>query len=79
VGVTLRCVIIEEVDPEADAAWDAALDIIADAFAEQLIAEARADAAARLGLSEELLDHGRESLTKEARAHCRLPVERMAR
>ena len=71
-GVTLRGVIIEEPDPEAAAAWDAALDLISDAFATQLIAEARAEAAARLGLSEQVLDHGRESLTKEARAELRL-------
>ena len=72
-AVTLRGVIIEEPDPDAAAAWDAALDIIADAFAEQLISEARADAAERLGLTEEALDHRRESLTKAARAEFRPP------
>lgn len=74
-GVTLRGVVIEEPDPEAVAAWDAALDIIADAFADQLIAEARAEAAARLGVDEASIDHRRESLTRVAGAELRLPLE----
>ena len=52
----------------AERAFDAALDLLAEALAEQIIADARAEVAGRLGVSPDAIDRERGGLHEELRA-----------
>ena len=63
-------VIVRPIETEdAQRLWDEAIDAFAEALADRLIAKARAQIAAELGVDEATIDRERGRITEEADAH----------
>ncbi len=70
--------VVHVYDPDADAAFDRVLDLLADAITDLSIADARAEVAARLGVSADSIDHERGHLDAADRADLHAISERGA-
>lgn len=65
----LRVEVVAIPSADAERNWKSILDILADAFAQQILAEARAAAAAELGISPSELEPDGDDVADLARSH----------